>query len=310
MNTVKNKTIGPLFGPLFFMVHKSSGMTSFDIIRIFKKKLSKRIGKIGHFGTLDPFADGLMIVGIGGATRLNDFSQNYSKEYIATGKLGLKSETGDITAAEDQFEVDPNFKKQKEDVIREVLSSFQGSYMQAPHKYSAAKFEGKNLYEWAREGVSISKPEVERHIHEIELLETDGEVIKFRVKCSSGTFIRVLFEDIAKKLGTLGHLIALTRSEIGHINVKDSFDLDVFNAESFSEENFISTYAKEVNQLVNFETTTLSNQEYIKFARGQAFSTLLEDNYYWIRQNNQIHGLAQVINGLLTVSINYSQIYI
>lgn len=310
MSTLKNKTTGPLFGPLFFLVHKSCGMTSFDIIRIFKKKLSKRIGKIGHFGTLDPFADGLMIVGIGGATRLNDFSQNYSKEYIATGRLGIKSETGDVTAAEGQFEVDPSFKKQKEEVIREVLNSFLGAYMQAPHKYSAAKFEGKNLYEWAREGVAISKPKVERHVYEIELLETDGEVIKFRVKCSSGTFIRVLFEDIAKKLETLGHLTALTRSEIGHINVKESFDLEVFNDESFSEENFISTYGKEVNQLVTFETTTLCDEDYIKFARGQAFSTALTDNYYWIRQNNQIHGLAQVTNGQLTVSINYSQIYI
>lgn len=312
-NLKNAKNIGPLHGPLFFLVNKKPGMTSFDVIRIFKKKLSKRIGKIGHFGTLDPFADGLMIVGIGGATRLNDFSSEYSKEYIATGLFGIKSDTGDATAQEGDYETDVDYESPSFAQVKAALESFKGDYMQAPHKYSAAKFEGKNLYEYARQGIEIEKPKVLRKILDIELIEFSSDVVRFRVECSSGTFIRVLMEDLAQKLSTLGHLTHLTRSKIGHIDLSQTFSLNAFDElceEGLSEDDFIKKYARPVNELVKFKSIELSADEYVKFARGQAFYSALDDNHYWILKDGKIHGLSVVKDHQLTVSINYCQVYI
>ncbi|WP_198296009.1 tRNA pseudouridine(55) synthase TruB [Bacteriovorax sp. Seq25_V] len=293
---------------MFFLVNKPVGVSSFDVIRKFKRALSKKIGKIGHFGTLDPFADGLMIVGIGGATRLNDYTQKLPKEYIAKGVLGIKSETGDFTAGEDQYYKDDNYSslKYSNELIDETLKSFLGEYDQVPHKYSATKFEGKNLYEWAREGVEIKKDPVRRHIYEIELLAVEGDEVTFRVSCSSGTYIRVLFEDLALKLGTFGALKELRRSKIGPHFIENSFELGVLEKEDFDEEFFLSQYAQNIESLVDFPRIDFTDTEHFKFSNGQKFTVDREDAHYWVYFAQELLGLVEVCQGNVTYCISYS----
>lgn len=307
-----NKNDGPAYGPFFFLVNKPVEASSFDVIRIFKKHLTKKIGKIGHLGTLDPFADGLMIIGIGNATRLNDWTKDFSKEYIATGVLGIGSNTGDLTG--DEFHQDENLQIPDEKIVREVLASFLGEYMQAPHSFSAAKHEGKNLYEWARKGVIIEKEKVRREIFEIELLEFKGATIKFRALCSSGTFIRVLMEDIAQKLGTLGHLTALTRTKIGPHKLEDATTLsDIFKC-NFKDEahrdqefSFIKSQAHSIEDLIIYPHIHLTSEESVKFARGQEFFTQVTEGIYWVFGDNKMYGLGEVISQRMRVKINFSQ---
>ncbi len=305
-NSTKYK--GPYYGPLFFLVNKPVDISSFDVIRKFKRALSKKIGKIGHFGTLDPFADGLMIVGIGGATRLNDYTQKLPKEYIAKGILGIQSETGDFTANEDQFYKDESFdaSNYNEVQVREMLLSFLGKYQQVPHKYSATKFEGKNLYEWAREGVEIKKDPVEREIYEIELLSFCGNEVVFRVLCSSGTYIRVLFEDLAKKLGTAGALKELRRSKIGHHFVEKSFELAELEGEDFDEGSFLQRNAGVIESLVHFERIDFDETEHFKFSNGQKFTVDRSDGHYWVYFKDELLGLVEVCSTSVTYCISYS----
>ena len=196
----RRKYKGPLLGPFFLNIYKPVGITSFTVISKLKKILPLSIGKIGHFGTLDPFAEGVLLIGIGPATRFNIHSQKFKKEYIVEGVLGIGSPTGDIDIDENLLTQDEsfNFEDLSFQQVKKSLEGFLGEYHQAPHPYSSAKYLGKPLYKWAREGINIEKDPVLRHIYEIELLKINQSIITFRVVVSSGTYIRVLFEDFFK----------------------------------------------------------------------------------------------------------------
>jgi tRNA pseudouridine55 synthase len=206
--------------PKIIITFKPENISSQDLVR--KIKHHPDVKKIGHFGTLDPFACGTFLMGINGAQRLNELIHNkMPKTYLAKGKLGEQMSTGDrqgeiINIDETDYLNQNGASWDKDFLQKEVLDPFLGTYMQAPHKYSAAKFEGKPLHQWAREGVDIQKEKVPRKIFDIELLEYEFPYFTFRVTVSSGTYVRSLFEDIAKKLGTFGHLIYLERECIGH----------------------------------------------------------------------------------------------
>ncbi len=219
METTKSKSLPPLI----FNVFKPARVGSFDVVRHFKRQLPVGYGKIGHFGTLDPFACGVLLIGIGGAARLNDLVHKFlPKTYLAIGRLGRETDTGDwegkITQTDESrylAEVIGQFDKA---FIQETLrKKFLGTYWQAPHVYSATKFQGKALHQWAREGVEIKKEPVERFIHSLEIVRWQYPFLALRVKVSSGTYVRTLFSDAAQELGTLGTLIALQRESIGKI---------------------------------------------------------------------------------------------
>lgn len=213
------------YPPLIFNAFKPAGMSSYDVVRFFKRNLPGRYGKIGHFGTLDPFASGVLLIGVGGAMRLNDIvHESLPKTYIAVGKLGVETATGDLTVAPSQVDntIYLNQKIAQFDVpfLQEQLGQkFVGPYMQAPHTYSAAKFQGKALHKWAREGVVIKKEPKLRHIHSIEVMKYKFPYLSLRVSVSSGTYIRTFFSDIANHLGTLGCLVSLVRESIGHASI-------------------------------------------------------------------------------------------
>lgn len=214
--------------PLVFNVFKPARTSSFDVIRVFKKSFGKRLGKIGHFGTLDPFACGTLLLGVGGAARLNDYIHSmYPKTYLAVGKLGEETETGDFTAEVSQRDegayLRENISKFDAAFIQEKLQEkFLGPYLQAPHKYSAAKYQGKKLLEWAREGVEIKKEPKRRHIHALEVVKYDFPYLSVRFEVSSGTYIRTLFSECANHLGTLGALVSLAREAVGPHQMRDA----------------------------------------------------------------------------------------
>lgn len=185
------------------IVDKPIKKTSFDIVREIRKKYN--IKQVGHIGTLDPMATGVLVILVGGATKLSDYLMEHDKEYIATVYLGKKKDTGDSEG--DTIERKDVPKDISVEKIKEVLQSFLGKSKQIPPMYSAIKVDGKKLYNLARQGIEVKRKERDIEITEIELLEAldknNINEITFRVVCSKGTYIRVLCEDIAEKLGTV-----------------------------------------------------------------------------------------------------------
>ena len=216
----KNKSLSQ-FPPLVFNIFKPARMTSYDVIRHFKRHLPQGYGKIGHFGTLDPFASGVLMIGIGGAARLNDYIHDLlPKTYLAVGKLGIETPTGDyeseISQRDDSLYLKREIASFSAEFIEERLrEKFLGEYWQAPHKYSASKFMGRNMHEWAREGVEVKKEAVKRFVHDIQVVKYKFPYLSVRVTVSSGTYVRTLFNHMSNELGTIGSLIALVREQIG-----------------------------------------------------------------------------------------------
>ena len=205
------------------IVNKPKGYTSRDIVNIVSKSVG--IKKVGHTGTLDPMATGVLIVCIGKATKLVDLLTSKYKEYIAEVTLGIQTDTLDLEGnvlKEVNVEV-------TDDNIKEKVVSFKGKYLQEVPIYSAVKVDGKKLYEYAREGVNVELPKREVEIKEISLLNIKRDKnIKFRFKTlvSKGTYIRSLVNDIATKLNTIGVMSSLERTKQGIFNIEDAYSID------------------------------------------------------------------------------------
>lgn len=203
------------------LLNKEIGYSSFQYIN--KAKRIINASKVGHSGTLDPFASGLLIVTVNKATKVNQFIESLSKEYIATLKLGVKTDTLDL---EGKVIATKDVPILNETLIINTLNKFKGKIKQVPPMYSAIKVDGKRLYDLAREGKEIERKEREIEIYDIELLSFSNDEISFRVSCSKGTYIRTLGEQISEELNTYGHLISLTRTKVGNFKVEDAYKLD------------------------------------------------------------------------------------
>lgn len=203
-----------------FCINKPIGMTSFDVVAILRKKLN--IKKIGHTGTLDPNASGLMIILVGNATKLLPFIVHQSKVYEGQMKFGFKTTTADIWG---EVIEKGDIKTISQDEVDKVTLSFLGHSKQIPPMVSAISVDGKRLYEYARQGI-----EIEREARDIEIYDLKAQLIEdglaFKAHVSSGTYIRVLCEDIAKKFGMLASLSQLNRIQIENINLEQALNLD------------------------------------------------------------------------------------
>ncbi len=210
--------------------------TSFDLVNKFRYKLSRKLKvkkiKVGHAGTLDPLATGVMIVCTGKATKRIDEFQYQTKEYVATLKLGETTPSFDLEKEVDA--VYPTDHITREEVER-VLQSFVGVIQQVPPVFSACKVEGKRAYELARKGEEVELKSKTLVIDEMELLEYDMPVIKIRVVCSKGTYIRALARDIGQALQSGAHLIALERTRIGDVTLDQCMSPDAID--EFLEKN-------------------------------------------------------------------------
>jgi tRNA pseudouridine55 synthase len=202
----------------FIYINKPKDWTSHDVVHFLRKKI-KAMGpenksvKVGHAGTLDPFATGLLIVGIGrDSTKKLDEFKKLPKTYVATLRLGATSDTHDITGAIHDAE---NPVPPAPGRIAEVLKSFLGKQLQTPPMFSAKKIGGKKLYELARKGITIERQPAEVEIYRINLLEYSWPFLKIEIQCSAGTYIRSLAYDIGQKLGTGAFCAQLERTAIG-----------------------------------------------------------------------------------------------
>lgn len=205
-------------------IYKEAGFTSFDVVAKMRGILRER--KIGHTGTLDPDATGVLPVCVGNGTKLVELFTDHEKEYIAELILGVCTDTQDMSGEilkEAPVAV-------TEEQVREAVKSFVGEYMQIPPMYSAIKVNGKKLYELAREGKEVERQPRKVSFKEIEILSMELPVVKIRVVCSKGTYIRTLCNDIGEKLGCYGAMKSLLRTRVGMFLLEDAVTLEELEA--------------------------------------------------------------------------------
>lgn len=255
------------------LVNKEINKTSFDMVKDLTHVFDTK--KIGHTGTLDPIATGILVVLIGKYTKLNDLLSSIKKEYIAKIKLGIKTDTLDITGnILDKNDLLPK----KEDVIK-VISDLVGKHNQKVPLYSAKKVNGKKLYEYAREGKKVEVPINEIEIFESEFISYENDEITFRVLVSKGTYIRSLIETICNKLEVLGTMSYLQRTKQGKFDIKDSYTIkDIKNG------NYKILKASDA---LDYPTYLLNDTEYKKVSNGNKIILNKNDEHIILLYNNK-----------------------
>ena len=252
-------------------IYKPKGITSHDVVGIVRKILG--IKQVGHTGTLDPFAEGVLPICVGKATRLIEYFDD-DKEYIASVQFGSSTETYDT---EGQI-TDRSDKKITQTDILENLRFFRGEIEQTPPIYSAIKVNGKKLYEYAREGKPVEIEPRKVTIYEIELLGFDNarQIADIRIKCSKGTYIRSIANDLGEKLGCYGHLIRLVRSKAGKFNVENSVKLPVlissdkkYTIENGAKEKLLP-FIQNPTEAVSIPVTEISDADFERVSHGNS----------------------------------------
>ena len=208
------------------VIRKPAHWTSFDVVR--KIRSITRIKKVGHAGTLDPFAEGVLLICVGPATKQVDRLMDLHKEYVAEILLGKQTDTLD---PEGKVVQEAPIPKLNEAMLKAVLQSFVGEIEQEIPAYSAAKFQGTRLYKLARKGKAVPRLFKTVRIYELELLDWGKDFLKIRILCSRGTYVRTLARDIANKLGTVGYLRALVRTRIGPYRLEEALSIQEVEAQ-------------------------------------------------------------------------------
>ena len=272
------------------VVNKPAGYTSHDIVSKIRKQLN--IKKVGHTGTLDPLATGVLPILLGNGTKLSQYLMNHDKEYIATIKLGEKTESGDLEGKVIEQKAVPNFSKEQ---VQEVLANFKGKQNQIPPMYSAIKVNGKKLYEYARNGEMVVIEPREIEIYNIELVECDSKEISFKVQCSKGTYIRSLCENIAEKLGTVGTMSALKRTQVGEFRIENAISIDDIENEEVVRQHIITPEKLFLDKGI----MKLTQRELVHFLNGVKLSKNCEDGLYRIYVDNKFIGIGKVKGNVL-----------
>lgn len=284
------------------LINKEKGCTSHDVVSKVKYLLNE---KVGHTGTLDPNATGLLPILVGQGTKLSYYLINHDKEYEVTLKLGIKTDTAD---AKGKTIVEQNVDKAMLDKaeIEKVLSPFVGKQKQVPPMYSAIKVNGKKLYEYARKNINVEIQPREIEIYTIELNEINKEKheIKFVVECSKGTYIRSLCEDIAEKLGTVGYMKELNRTKVGMFDIKDSIKIGELeeNKENteFLKQHIISVEDLFIKLYGEENKVTLNEKKLGHFLNGVRLTFDLPDGEYRVyNEAGAFIGTGSVRNKLL-----------
>lgn len=208
-------------------IDKPLGWTSFDAVKRVRGAIQRRLGlkkfKVGHAGTLDPLATGVLLICTGRATRMIETLQNGHKEYVATLKLGATTPSFDL-----ETEVDNTYPTEHitRELVEKTLPEFQGDILQVPPVFSAVKVDGKRAYSFARKGKEVELKPKQLQISEIELLSLEGNMLEIRVVCSKGTYIRALARDIGQALGSGAHLVGLRRTRVGDYDISKALSVE------------------------------------------------------------------------------------
>ena len=218
---VINKDFNPddllLMDGFIILIDKEDEWTSFDVVK--KLRGALRVKKVGHAGTLDPFATGLLVILFGKATKTADLYSSQNKTYHCFVKLGSQTDSFDRTGTV----INTSDEIPEKDRVTEVINSFIGTQEQLPPMFSAIKVNGKRLYKSAREGIEVERKPRKITINSIDIVKIDNDIIEMVVECTKGTYIRSLADDIGTKLGCYAHLQELRRTQSGKFDIKDSF---------------------------------------------------------------------------------------
>ncbi len=256
-----------------FLVNKEKGFTSRDVVNKISKKFN--IKKVGHTGTLDPIATGVLIIVVGKCTKLvNELTSTY-KEYVATMKLGIQTDTGDITGTvvnTKEFLID----KQK---IEKVLKNFKKTYIQTVPIYSAKKVNGKKLYEYARSNEKVNLPKQKVTIKDIKLINIDKNLVTFKTTVSKGCYIRSLIEDIATSLNTYATMVELKRTKQGKFKIENCLKVDEVN-----KNNLLNIY----DILDDYIEINLDKSNYKNIINGNIIDKFFKEKYCFFKYNDKL----------------------
>lgn len=274
------------------IINKDKNLTSREVVNKLTKILNNK--KIGHTGTLDPIATGVLVCLTGKYTKLVDLITTLDKEYIAEIKLGIKTDTEDITG---NVLENVSVKEYTKEEIMDVLNNLVGEYVEEIPIYSAVHVNGKRLYEYARNNESVLLPKRKVEIKEIELLDYHNELIRFRVVVSKGTYIRSLIQTICNNLNTIGTMNNLTRTRQGKFKIEDAYTLKDIENNNYK---FLK-----IQDLIELSEVELDNILYKKVINGN----ILEDNlngYILYKYNNEDIALYYFENGIGKLKILFT----
>lgn len=267
------------------IINKEKGCTSHDIVYKVKKIFNE---KVGHTGTLDPLAEGVLPILIGKGTLCSKYLINHDKKYIVNLALGQKTETADLEGKiiEEKNIPDKSLTQSK---IEKVLKSFIGKQQQMPPIYSAIKVNGKKLYEYARKGQNVEIKPREIEIYDIKLMNIDAQKkqIQFEVFCGKGTYIRSLCEDIAEKLETVGYMESLKRIQVGDFKIEDSSKIQELE-ENKEDTKYLESKIISVEEIFkNKEKIKLDDKKMQLFLNGVKITQNQENDIYRIYDKNE-----------------------
>lgn len=284
------------------LINKEKNCTSANVVSKVKHILNE---KVGHTGTLDPNATGLLPILIGKGTKLSYYLINHDKEYEVTLKLGEKTETAD-TEGKVIEEKPVSEEMLNKSNVEKVLTSFLGKQEQIPPMYSAIKVQGKKLYEYARKDIHIDLKPRKIKIYDIVLnkIDVENKLILFKIQCSKGTYIRSLCEDIANRLGTVGYMKELNRTKVGIFDIKDSIHINELEQNKDNME-YLKTHIISIEQLFiklygEESKIQLDDKKMQLFINGVKLSFTLENGLYRIYNNeNKFVGIGSCNEGKL-----------
>ena len=289
------------------IIDKPKDITSQGVVSKIKRILN--VKKVGHTGTLDPLATGVLPILVGDATKLSKYLIEHDKIYIAKVVLGERRTTGDLEGEVVETK-DTDISKIKKEEIEEVLKSFLGESKQVPSIYSAIKVNGKKLYEYAREGKEVEVPERTIFIKNIRLLNIDNDdnSFEYEVEVSKGTYIRTLSEDIAKKIGTVGYLSNLRRIKVDKFDIDQSVTLEELEENKDNDEFKNKYLLKTEDVFKDLKAITLNRRKEELFLNGVKLTFNVDDGLYNIYgENKKYIGIGIVENNLLKRDVVISE---
>ena len=275
---------------------KPTGMTSHDVVNTVRKTLN--IKKAGHAGTLDPNAAGVLVICVGKATKFSEYLMRGDKEYICELVLGKSTDTQDsygmVTNKSENVSVTM-------EELNEVLEEFTGELIQIPPAYSAVKLKGKKLYEYARQNIQVEKEGRKINIIDIKLLKFNGNSALLKVKCSKGTYMRTLCNDIGNSLGTFGHMGILIRTESKGLHINNSVTLE--QLKFLNDTNRLKECLIPVEDIYELDKITVQPQHYDRLTAGNAVDAginLISDEIY-VYCRNKLIGIGEIKDGKVKI---------